>query len=370
MKRILIVPFIAAAIIGCCNNKVEPRAKEIGRMPATESGYQKGVSAMYAATYNNVLYIAGGCNFPTTPAADGGSKRYYKGIYKSSLKNGSLQWSIAGELPQCSAYGAQAQKGNKWYIAGGMNESGALKNVYCITIEESGLTTDTLPSLPHAIDNTAGCIVGDSLLCVVGGNADGKPSAQILSLNLNDTASGWQVTATMPAPRVQPVCAATGGKLYVWGGFCPGDTATAKVYTDGVRYDTEKHCCCSCSPIADVYIDGETITLSGGTATTANGIIYATGGVNKEIFFDAITGSYKLIDKKDYMLQEPAWYKFNSKLLMFNPATEEWQFVCDEQPFARAGALLIEHNNTLIYIGGELKPGIRTPQIHIAKAAD
>ena len=53
--------------------------------PTNEPGIEKGVSACFAGTAGNSLVMAGGCNFPDTPAAEGGRKRYYQGIYACLL---------------------------------------------------------------------------------------------------------------------------------------------------------------------------------------------------------------------------------------------------------------------------------------------
>ncbi len=60
---------------------------------------------------------------------------------------------------------------------------------------------------------------------MVGGNVGGKPSNELLCLDLGDLSKGWKTLASFPGnPRVQPVLAAsTDAKgrpcLYLWGGF-------------------------------------------------------------------------------------------------------------------------------------------------------
>ncbi|MBQ8271044.1 MAG: cyclically-permuted mutarotase family protein [Bacteroidaceae bacterium] len=354
-KVFIILPF-AAALTGCCKDNK-------GETPV-EKGYEQGVSALYGALHNNIVYVAGGCNFPETPAAEGGSKRYYKWIYKSRADE-TNKWEKAGELPQSSAYGVSVQKDNKWYIAGGMNEEGSHNSTYRITLEKDFMHIDTLPPLPCTVDNATGCITDDNIFYVAGGNADGKASARIFALNLCKNGAVWEEMPPMPQPRVQPVCAAAGKNILIWGGFCPGDTTTAKVHTDGIMYDKSTGCS---TAIGTTGSDSDTITLSGGTAINGNdGCIYATGGVNKEIFFDAITGSYKLIARENYMTQPVEWYRFNGKLLKYNINEGKWSLVTENKEFARAGALLLNHKGKLIYIGGELKPGIRTPEVHTYK---
>ena len=110
--------------------------------------------------------------------------------------------------------------------------------------------------------------------------------------------------------------------------------------------------------------NGEPLTLSGGTAIAIDDKkIIATGGVNREIFQDAISGKYKLIAKEEYMHQPAEWYRFNDRLLTFDTESEKWEARLRESAFARAGALMTTDTKSIYYIGGELKPGIRTPEI-------
>ena len=50
-------------------------------------------------------------------------------------------------------------------------------------------------------------------------------------------------------------------------------------------------------------VEGCEMTLAGGIAWADGRTIYATGGVNKDIFLDAISGRYKLVRQTEYLLQ-------------------------------------------------------------------
>ncbi len=335
----------------------------IGTMPDEEHGYTLGVSACYAATYDSTILLAGGCNFPETPAAEGGAKKYYKGVYSASLYGAELHWKKVGELPEASAYGVSLQYGNKLIIAGGMNEQGSSDKVHMLEILNDGCHVEQLPSLPYKIDNAAGAVAGN-FIYIAGGNADGAPSTKVLMLDVNNVADGWNEITPFPGKgRVQPVCAATSRALYLWGGFTSkSENSDATVHCDGAKFDFLT----GNWSMLPQFIDenNHPFTLSGGTAiAVGNERIVATGGVNREIFEDAISGTYKCIPQKEYMLQSAGWYKFNDRLLLFDVATESWDIVTRDNKFARAGAVLATDGETLFYVGGELKPGIRTPEI-------
>jgi cyclically-permuted mutarotase family protein len=276
--------------------------------------------------------------------------------------DGNSAWEKTGELPWTSAYGVTLQHGDKWYIIGGMNSTGATSTAYCIDLESNGITN--LPALPCTIDNAAGAISGTTIY-VTGGNADGQASNRTFALEIGG--KEWKELPSMPSPaRVQPVCAATDKHLYVWGGFTPGTAEMAAVHTDGVRYSFSSG---NWEKLGNITADGDTITLSGGFAIAACGnSIIAAGGVDKDIFLDAISGRYDLVRKEDYMYKPASWYRFNNELLRFDATSGAWSTIATDSTFARAGAQIVNGGNALYQIGGELKPGIRTPGIYRIKS--
>lgn len=152
---------------------------------------------------------------PEKPAADGGLKRYYKGIYKAEIGD-DLVWEQVATLPAASAYGATAQAGNRWIVIGGMNSDGATSDVYCLDLE-NGCKAEALPSLPCTIDNTAAAINGEKIF-VVGGNADGNASNRVFMLDLAAAEKGWEE----PAVNTVTPTRAAGVRRNSRGSLCVG----------------------------------------------------------------------------------------------------------------------------------------------------
>ena len=162
---------------------------------------------------------------------------------------------------------------------------------------------------------------------------------------------------------MQPVAAAYNDKLYVWGGFY-ADGEQSKVHTDGYVYDVNAKEWGALS--APRSADGEEMTLSGGIAWADGDHLYATGGVNRTIFLDAISGRYECVKKDDYLKQPIDWYKFSGNLYVFDAVAGQWLTTTfANQALARAGAQAVPTPLGVYYIGGELKPALRTPQIVI-----
>lgn len=119
---------------------------------------RQGVSAPFAGFVDSVLIVAGGCNFPDKPAAEGGKKVYYSQIYSLTPGNTSKQWQEQTPLPIPVAYGASIETKDGLVCIGGMNNDSTSTAVYRIgfpqTDSEASQITP-LPSLPTGIDNAA-----------------------------------------------------------------------------------------------------------------------------------------------------------------------------------------------------------------------
>lgn len=332
--------------------------RSVAGFPAAEPGYSLGVSACYAGQIGDYLVVAGGCNFPEA----GKPKKYYAGVYAARMDRATLQWRLVGFLPEPAAYGATVACGDSLLFLGGNNTDHALAAVYSVRLDSAGtdVLINRLADLPATADNMAVALVGNDIL-VVGGNQNGKPSADVLRYKLGASTVSSANLRIPGAPRVQPVAAAYNDKLYVWGGFY-ADGEQSKVHTDGYVYDVNVKEWGALS--APRSVDGEEMTLSGGIAWADGDHLYATGGVNRTIFLDAISGRYECVKKDDYLKQPIDWYKFSGNLYVFDAVAGQWLTTTfADQALARAGAQAVPTPLGVYYIGGELKPALRTPQI-------
>lgn len=316
--------------------------------PTTEQGIEQGVSACFAGVISDKMIIAGGCNFPETPAAKGGKKRYYQGIYAATIDNSNvMNWQHEGNLPEPCAYGTTIQLDDAILCIGGQNDNGTLSSVWKISIKNDRIITEELPSLPYPMDNFTGSrLNNDVVVC------NGK---YMCLLNIDDIENGWQTTLQVDDETLgQPVSAFINGVYYLWGGVTPKTTEKDAVLNiDGWRFGSTVQ-----TSKAPRDKDNNPIYLGGAAMINLdNNSAIAVGGVNKDVFINAVNNPHP-----DYMTQPIDWYKFNKNICLFKD--DHWTVIGNNSITARAGASLVKHNNDIYIIGGELKPGIRTPQIH------
>lgn len=340
--------------------------QKMSGFPDGEKGMNLGLSACYAGITGGQLLICGGCNFPGTPAAEGGKKKYYKGIYVADIPANSLfTWRKVGDLPASAAYGVTVSTGDGVICIGGMNEKGAMTDVFRIYWKDDKrkkVVLESLPSLPYALDNFTGSLSGNRIY-VAGGNKQGIPSNSFLCLDLDKLSDGWQELPSFPgSPRVQPVSASQwrdGERcFYLWGGFAPSTAGRpATLSLDGYCYSPSSQTWTRLD--APAGRDGEAVSLGGGTShALGDKLVLCMGGVNKDIFLSALQKP-----EKDYLLHPAEWYKFNRKILVYDISRNAWQEVLETSDVARAGAALVGDGETFFSIAGELKPGIRTAEI-------
>ena len=84
------------------------------------------------------LLIAGGCNFPDIPVADGGKKAYYRDIYIAPLSNDTaFEWKKIGQLPQAAAYGVTISTEKGLICVGGTTATHSLSDVFLLSLQKS-----------------------------------------------------------------------------------------------------------------------------------------------------------------------------------------------------------------------------------------
>lgn len=338
--------------------------------PSHEEGIAKGVSACFAGAIGDSLVMAGGCNFPDTPAAEGGQKRYYKGIYAAKVtERKALDWQLVGELPEPCAYGVTIQLPDALLLIGGNNHDGSSAKVLKLGLKAGKALLETWPSLPTPMDNFTGS-TDDNRVLVYNGE-------HLFALDLQAPGKGWsELSLAHPAKIGQPVSGFSGGIFHVWGGATAKtahEEATLRI--EGTRFcedkerfqegkehfqESKKRFCEGGETPVPTPKDGagEEIFLGGGAAINlSDRHILAIGGVNKDVFLSAVNHP-----QPGYMTHEVEWYRFNPVVSVYDG--HRWHCLGTSKITARAGAALVKFRDKVYIIGGELKPGIRTPDIY------
>ena len=352
-------------------------------VPFAETGGQ-GVSGAFAGMTSGGLLIAGGCNFPYSPAADNGKKEFYTGIYLNAAPEAGGEWQQVGALPLPLAYGQSITVPEGVVCLGGTAD-GAKSEDFAVLLTAAAdgtLSQRQLPVLPVALDNF-GAAYGDGYIYVGGGQHNGEVNLKAFRMKW-PAAEAWETLPDMPAPgRVQPAAvvqrASIGPNFYLLGGY---NSRYAKTLANSVYYDPRQQQWKATSLMAPGSPD-DAVAFSGGTAVASGAAhILCFGGVNRDIFDRALQRNMAIADpatdddtramladqQRQYMLQPTEWYAFADEVLVYHTVTDTWIRVFQSPLLARAGATIVPvptaAGTTKCYIvGGELKPGIRSRAI-------
>ena len=222
-RIVFIISLIMMDFINGTNADAHPfelvRVEHVAGFPADEPGIEKGVSACFAGAVGDVLLMAGGCNFPEKPAAEGGQKRYYQSIYAAPITSAdTLDWQCIGQLPAACAYGVSVPLEDGLLCLGGNNTEKSFAEVFAITLKAGKAVVTPYPSLPTSMDNFTGSRCGNRVIVSNG--------LQIFGLDLNRLEAGWQTLPPLTSKKLgQPVGVFVDGQFCQWGG-CTPKTAT------------------------------------------------------------------------------------------------------------------------------------------------
>lgn len=375
-----IVIGLITTVSSCDSNKEKQMKIEWSKLSTDglSDNLAKGVSASYSALIDGNIIVAGGANFPDKLGFEGGSKALYDEVLMYNFDDET--WRQVGTLPQKSAYGVSINSINGTYWIGGNTDSTSLNSVYHVTLKDGEVNLNQLVSLPASMDNFAGGEINNKLF-VAGGSVDGIASNSIYMLDLNDD-DKWIKLLDFPGiPRVQPVisCLEIDGKEYLFllGGFFTGDSQNIPAMaTDILRFDISENKW----DVVGAQIDDNLNPFSLGGATAMpydNRYIICFGGVNHDVFLDAISTQYaighddnlssdekavkNLEFSKNYMTQPIEYYNFNKEVRAFDTHLGVWTTIESNDNCARAGATLVSGKDSFYLVQGELKPGVRSP---------
>lgn len=372
-EKLVVLALAGLFLVGCSSSqtisKVETNKlvwEYAGSLPA-QKGYEKnvGVAGLLQGTIGEYIVVGGGANFPEA-LEKGGKKITHKDIYLLKDVNGKLETLEQVQLDYPIGYGlsVSVKEENAIYYLGGSPEKEHARDILKVTLDNGKLKIEVVGRLPLSVENGVAQYRNGKIYYGVGKveNAEGKNVNSNRFFVYDIKANKVEELATFPgAARQQTVGQILNDKFYVFSG---GSNVS---YVDGYAYDFKTN---TWEKAADVVIDGkETLLLGANSLKISEDKMIVLGGFNYKLWNDA---NYYLSNLKDEALQEyrkeyfgaePSWYGWNRKILIYNAKTNSWATI-GEVPFdASCGAALLQVNNNIYSINGEIKPGVRTERM-------
>jgi N-acetylneuraminic acid mutarotase len=305
---------------------------------------REGFAGAFAGVSHGALLVAGGANFPDKKPWEGGRKVWYDTVFV--LERPAGEWKVAGKLPRPLGYGVCATHGPGVVCVGGSDADRHHADAFRLDWTGGKLVTTKLPSLPKPVANACGALVGGTLY-VAGGQEkpdSGDTLSAVWTIDLSAREPEWKRIGDCPGGgRMLAVAAGFDGAFWLAGGVDlvagSGGTVERRYRKDAYRHDPGT----GWKRIADLP---RPVAAAPSPAPADAAGFFVLGG-----------------DDGSQVGVEPGRHRgFGKIVLRYDPETGKW-VEGGELPAPRVTAPCVRWDGRWVVPGGEVRPGVRSPEV-------
>ncbi len=368
---------ILQTLVGSCRphaKMVEIEWKDPVQLPATEDSEAIGLAGPVTGIIDNLLIVGGGANFPDGLPWEGGKKQYQQQLHLYQLSEGGdcIYWKTV-RFPELTSYGCSYSTSKGLVLAGGEGEHGISSGVWLFGKTDTAITLNTLPALPIPLTNAAGATIQDQLF-IAGGETTTGMNNRFFSFSLNDPSRGWLELPSLPYPVSHAILQARSvngrQELILAGGRAKNGTDTSQLYDETWVYSLDHRTWKKLGKLPyalaaaqAIKMKDENILLLGGDdGSTFTRVEKLLAAIHRE------TDSFKqvtLIHQKNELQQNHPG--FRKEILVLPVNDSQWQLAGNIPFDAPVTTSLIQWNNYLLLPSGEIRAGVRSPNIQIGQ---
>ena len=308
-----------------------------------------GFAGAFVGVSEGALLVAGGANFPDAPPWEGGTKVWHDRIFVLATPDGP--WHEAGRLPRPLGYGVAITTGEGVVCIGGSDASGHHTLVMRLRWNGSTVETEDLPPLPVPLANMAGALAGKAIHVIGGTTSPDDTEASKRHFAFEE--GRWTELDPLPAAgRILPVAGARGRGFYVFSGASlSADDAGSPVRTylrDAWKFESGR---------------GWKEIASLPRAVVAAPSPALTAGASHLLVPGGDDGSLADFQPRS---EHPG---FSREVLVYDTVTDTWA-AAPPLPGALMAPVTtgtVEWKGGWAIPSGEVRPGIRSPQVLFAK---
>jgi len=329
------------------NNLTEPDWLNITENFIPRIPVHKGVAGAITGIDGNALIVAGG-SYYNSPLWKGGQKIYLDSIFICVKNENEYRWEFSGKLPYPVAHGASVSTSNGLLCFGGQNEIQKYKNVFLLhwdADKQCVVINNDFPALPEASSYISATKLNNSVY-IIGGKIQFSGIEKITNnfwkLDLGeDLVKGWQKLESCPGGARFGASVATQSNgeyncLFVFSG-----KSDSGYLSDTYMFDPKTNHWKKMADMPRPALAAPTIAAGGSHVFVFSG----SDGHDVDKIFEI---------KDDY--------HFTSEILSFNTITNVW-CKAGELPQGIANATAVMWDGQIVIPGGELRPGVRTPDV-------
>ena len=284
-----------------------------------------GVARPFAGVSHGVVLLAGGSNFPDRPLVAGGAKVYHDEILMLDPAAAQPMWRVVGRLPRPQGEGGSATTAQGVVCVGGaVGRDGAevASSAFVLSWDGTAVVQKPLPDVPVPLGKMPGVAAFGDVVYVTGSNV-------LWRIDLASDEPRWEeAREVVGLPAVfgeQPVLVAQKGRLFLFPGY---DARTGRALD--ARF-------------------GKTFVGTSAVAVGDQHILFF-GGADEAVWNakpppDRPVGDYRFAETiRAYSVVGDAWFELPGGV-------------------PRCGAAVVRlDDGRLLVAGGEVKPGVRTPE--------
>ncbi len=343
-------------------------------LPASKNGNPHfGVAGAATGVHNDVLIVGGGANFPERMPWLGGKKKYHNEVYVFQKDRHEFlkQFPASFKLPFHLAYSANCATPKGVFVGGGEAENGVSNKAFLMQWDrrKKKIIYQSLPDLPVALTNASATSDGSIVFLAGGENAE-QALNSFYALDLNNIKAGWKTLPPLPKAISHAVLIAQSNKegksLYLAGGRKKNTGSVSTLYASVYAYDVKQGAWIEKQPLPYALSAGTGVVL-GDSGLLLLGGDKGTTFSKTEALIAAIAQENDPV-KKEALVQEKnslqaAHPGFSNEVLLYNTHTNVWT-PAGTIPFdVPVTTTAIPWGNCIIIPSGEIKAGVRTPQI-------
>lgn len=353
--------------------------------PANSYSQNSGVAGAFSGITGSKLIIAGGSNFPDKKPWEGGIKTFYDKIYVYSLtKEGAVladkQWSLPNEI----AYGTSVTLPNGILAIGGNNSAKCFNSVYLLKwdVAKNDLEIVNYPALPVPISYASAVLLGNSVYLIGGsGSPDSHDTGSyFMKLDLSkrtQTNFEWEILPSFPGKgRIFSVAAAQSDGnhlcLFLFSGRNVSSTNEVTVFDDGLIFDPERKTWEAIQSQGSINFP----VMAGTAFSYGKSEIVLAGGATASFLYQEVDLKTRLknaissqdtamitLAKKALLNYYTGHPGFSKDILVYNTKTKTLSQAGKFDEWGPVTTNAVSYQNGAIITCGEIKPGIRTPDI-------
>ena len=309
-----------------------------------------GVAGPFAGVCGDTIIVAGGANFPKGLPWEGGKKVWHNEIY--TYRRGSNRWTTAAlHLPQPMAYGVSVSIPDGVLCIGGDNASQTFSDVFLLKWDGARILVENYPPLPVPLAYGAGVLSGNQVYVVGGSSSASATSATktFLVMDLKHRNAGWKSLESWPGrPRILPVVTAMKDSLFLCSG---ADLAAGPDNKPKRTYLKDAWCYSPDSGWKQIADLPRPVVAAPSPCPSLNSEFYIMGGDD-----GSAAGTKPSLDHPG----------FARTTLCYHINTDSWSERAS-MALPPVTTPMVKWVGGFVIPSGEIRPGVRSPDVHFIR---